>query len=744
MTGLSKLSRRDFLKISTTALGGLAVTVHLPSFAINTQNEVVDLGLFVHVEPSGKIVIGARGTEIGQGVKTSLPMLIAEELDVAWQDIEVKQLPFVALPADNERGYTTKYGGQGAGGSTSIPDSWEPLRKAGAQARKQLMQAASEFWNVPIGDLKTREGHVASPTGDKKSYGELANKASKITLDDSDLVLKSPDQFRIIGQPHKTVDGPAIVTGRGYFGIDARVDDALVAVIARCPYFEGGIDKVDKSAALAIPGVKHVVEIPAPDPEKGLVGNLAAGVAVVAVDTWSAMKGRDALQIDWKPGPWYHDSTEKLTARAYAAMEGEATIARQDGDVQKAIDNDSQVIRAQYLMPFLAHSTLEPQNALISLQKDSALFIGSTQQPHRTARTISAITGIPVTNIDVQIPRSGGGFGRRLEADFVAEAAHVAKAVEQPVRLIWTRPDDLQNDFYRPFGLHGLTAAIDGEKKLTAWKHRVAATDRRFRIPGLQRASEWIACLDPDAFPANCVENYQAEFVPLEFGLARGWWRGPLPTFAAFANQSFMHEVAYTTGQDPLDFQLKLLGNDRDYDYRDHGGPKFNTGRLRRVLTSAAKTIGYGRELAPGRGIGIAGYFVFGGYAAHAMEVSVEQNTVKIHRCVIAADVGRIVNPLGVEAQMMGGTIDGISTALNLEITVEEGKVIQNNFPDYPHLRMADAPDVEVVLIPSDLPPGGAGEMGIPTAAPALANAIFEATGKRIRNMPFNKYWQTS
>ena len=733
------LSRRQFLQVSGTTLGGLMLGAYLPDTAL--ANSSGKLGYFVAIEPDGQIIIGARGTEIGQGVKTSLPMLIAEELDVPWSRVTVKQLPYETLAADNERGFMSKYGPQGAGGSTSIPDSWQPLRQTGAKARHMLMQVAAEQWNVPMDKVSTRDGYVLGPGGKKTAYEKLAPRASDLPVPEQDVPLKQPENFKIIGTSVPVVDAKEIVTGRGFFGIDARVPGAKIAVITRCPYFEGSIDTINDKACLKVPGVQQVVTIPGPNAEEGLSSNLAAGVAVVADDTWSAIKGREALSIKWKPGPWANDSTDKLAVRAHNAMETAATPARNDGDLEAALKDGAQVFRAEYLMPFLAHSTLEPQNALVQLTDTHALFIGSTQSPSRAAGIINAMTDIPMSNIEVRIPRSGGGFGRRLEKDFVAEAVHIAKASKHAIKLIWTRPDDLRNDWYRPFGLQGLTAALDKNKKLTAWHHKVAATDRRFRIPGMQNAPEWVACLDPDAFPAGCVDNYRAEFVPLEFGLARGWWRGPLPTFAAFANQCFMDEVAHAAGQDPLQFQLNLLGKTRELDYRDHGGPKFDTGRLAAVLKKAASAIGYGRRQSKGHGIGIAGYFVFGGYAAHAMEVSVKEKQLKIHRCVVAADVGRMINPLNVEAQMMGGTIDGISTALNLEITVEQGQIVQENFPDYPHLRMANAPDVEVHLIDSDLPPGGAGEMGIPTAAPALANAIFAATGKRIRNLPIMKYW---
>jgi isoquinoline 1-oxidoreductase beta subunit len=351
---------------------------------------------------------------------------------------------------------------------------------------------------------------------------------------------------------------------------------------------------------------------------------------------------------------------------------------------------------------------------------------------------ISEMTGIPRLAIEIELPRSGGGFGRRLANDFVAEAVQVAQAVRAPVKVLWTRDDDLQNDHYRPFGMQRLRAAVDATGKVTGWSHRVAATSRKSRS-GMTDAPEWVGTLDIDGFPANCVPNYLMEFVDVPFGLARGWWRAPLPTFAAFATQSFVDEVAVATGRDPFELRLEMLGASRDLDYRDHGGPKFNTGRLAATLREAARRIGYGRKLPKGHGIGLASHFTFGGYASHAIEVSTQPNGGwRIERCIVVADIGIVVNPSGAEAQLAGGTIDGISTAAGLEITVKDGRVEQRNFNDYPLLRISEAPNVEVHLIPSTMSPCGAGEMGIPGAAPALANAIFAATGTRLREMPFS------
>lgn len=739
ISGMST-SRRQFLQISLSG-GALIATISYPGLAIAAGAEpagasaAVPLGVFIRIHPDNSVVIGARGCEIGQGVRTSLPMLIAEELDVSWDEVRVEQLNYGIVAGKEPGQFTSPYGGQGAGGSTNIPDGWNSLRQAGAQVRALLIAAAAQQWNAEAALLTTRDGSVRHEDGRSATYGSLAARAAKLPLPDGPFALKTPEQFRVIGRPTRVADAADIVTGRARFGIDAAMPGMVFAVIARCPYFEGSLKSFDDTAARRVRGVRAVVPITTTRPGEPITGNISAGVAVVADNSWSAMKGREALKVEWTPGPWATDSTKALDERCRAALSGSQNVlkAREDGDVGAAFANTT-VIEADYKVPFLAHSTMEPPGATIHITGDRVKLIASLQSPGGASRLISSMTGIDRLKIDIELPRSGGGFGRRLFNDFVGEAVQVAKAVNRPVKLLWTRDDDLQNDWFRPFGVQRLRAAgKDG--KVVAWSHRVAATGLKFRGE-YGDAPEWLGLLDVDGFPAACVPGYLAEYVNVDFGLTRGWWRAPLPTFAAFATQSFVDEVAVALKRDPLELRLEMLGESRDLPYRDHGGPAFNTGRLAAVLQEAARRIDYGKPRPKGRGVGLAVHFTFGGYAAHAMEVSSKDGGWRVDRCVCVADVGTVVNPLGVIAQLQGGTVDGLSTALGLEVTVADGRIQQHNFHDYPLMRMADAPTVETYLMPSTLAPSGAGEMGIPGAAPALVNAIYAATGRRMRDLP--------
>jgi isoquinoline 1-oxidoreductase beta subunit len=539
------------------------------------------------------------------------------------------------------------------------------------------------------------------------------------------------------------VDAEAIVTGALKYGLDSRETGGLVAVIARCPFLGGDVARFDPARALAIPGVRHVVPMPPPDPALGGDGYLAAGVAVVAQDTWSALRGRAALDVEWTPAAGTKEaSTDALRARCIAALAEPGVVVRELGDPERARAGAARTVEARYELPFLAHATLEPQNALVEpLSFGRSRVCAPTQNPLAVLTAARAMRGGLRSSIAVELPRAGGGFGRRLHADAVFEAAFLADRLGEPVQVVWDREDDLRNDFYRPFSVHALSAAVDENGGIAAWFHKAAATPLAWRPGSGEDPAAFV--LDPDAPPVGSVPHARFEVVPVAFPLPRGMWRAPMLNAAAFAAESFADELAHALGVDPVELRLRSYGAPRELPYSGHGGPVLDTGRLAQVLRSAAERIGWGVPLEPGRGRGVAARFVFGAYVAHAIEVDVRAGRLHVARCVCAADVGQPVNPLGLEAQLMGATLDGLSAALHQEVTVREGRVVEGNFDAYRLLSMAEAPrKVEVAVMPRGDTPSGAGEVALPTAAPALANAIFAATGRRIRRLPIREQWR--
>lgn len=732
-------SRRDFLRATLAAGGALLVSALLPAGvrAADSDGES-GLGLFVRIEADGSTVIGSRAPEIGQGVATALPMIIAEEMDADWSRVRVEQLPLGIKRIEAAPGIDWKYGPQGAGGSTSIPDAWADLRQVGARVRDVLLRAAAQHFGARVEDLRSESGQVIHADGRRVGYGELVAIAARLPWPQSDVPVKAAHQYRLLGTRQRQLGLEEIVTGRARFGIDARLPGELVAVVARCPHFDGELASFDASAALAIPGVRQVLAFPGPKADEPLTANLAPGVAVLADDTWAALKGREALKVEWKPGPWAEESSASLDAQCAELLEGEGHRCRDDGDFDAARAAAAKFVEATYRVPYVAHCPLEPQNACAHVADGRVRIVAPMQQPAGASRVAHAITGVDRFDISVEMTRVGGGFGRRLSNDFVAEAVLLSQASGQPVRLLWTREDDLRHDWFRPFGHHQMRATLDTSGKVTGFAHRLASASKYYRRPGMPDENLWTSEIYPDDFPAALVPNLRFEWFGVRSGMTRGSWRAPAHTANAFVVQSFLDELAHAAGKDPLALRLELLGPPRQIAYSGHGGPVFETGRLAEVLKRAAARIGWGRELPAGRGIGLAAHFTFGGYAAHAMEVAAEADGgYRIVRCVCAVDVGRPINRAGIEAQMVGGTLDGISTAQALEVRIEGGRVVTGNFDDYPLLRMGQAPDVEVLIIDSERAPAGAGEMGIPTAAPALANALFAATGKRIRRMPF-------
>lgn len=732
------LGRRRLLIGGLTAGGGFLLG--LP--AVHWAEEHPDasqggkIGFFVEIRPDNQVVIGVAQPEIGQGVRTSMPMLVAEELDVEWSAVSIRQMPLgIVKTAD---GFTWKYGGQGAGGSTSVTSNWTFLREVGATARRMLIQAAANQWGASPAQCRTEGGWVISdPLGHRARYASLAPAAAALPVPEEPPELKDPSAFRIIGRAARVMDARAIVTGQAKYGIDTDRPGMRYAVIRRSPFLDGAVASFDASAARQVPGVLDVFAIDGP--AAGAPYHiLASGVAVVATSTWAALQGREALSIEWDHGPHRQENTPAFWRQAEALLGGTGQVVRDDGDFDAAMKAADRVVSARYQLPFVSHAPLEPQNCYADVREDGADIVAPTQMPAGASRAAAAVTGLPRENIRVEMTLVGGGFGRRLTNDYVAEAAIISKRIGAPVKLQWTREDDIRHDFYRPSGLHEMRAGLDGSGRITAWTQRLASAGKYYRRPDVKPEEQFAAELYVDDFPAGVVDNLRIEWFEVQSGMPRGSWRAPAHTANAFAVQSFIDEIAHAAGRDPLQLRLELYGADRELPYGQHGGPVFNPWRLSRLLQHVAARIDYGRRRPAGRGVGLASHFTFGGYAAHAVEVSVgERGELRVERIVAAADCGVVVNPLGVEAQLQGGTIDGLSTALNLEITVRDGQVEQSNFHNYRLLGLRDVPvDFETHILPWGDRPTGMGEIGLPSLAPALTNAIFSASGVRIRALP--------
>lgn len=727
----ARIDRRSFFKITGTATGGLLLSVSLGRNLLAAEGQAAEGALpesavfapnpFIEIGPDDTVKIWSKNPEIGQGVKTAFPLIIAEELGADWSRVQVVQADY-----DVDR-----YGGQGAGGSWGIRGNWKQLREAGAAARTLLVTAAAAEWNVEPSSCGAENGAVVHrPSGRRLSFGKLAAAASRLPVPQQ-VQLRELDEFQLLGRRHKAVERKEIITGVAQYGLDVRLPRMLFAAVAKPPVFGARVARFHDTAARSIPGVRQVVRIePLDNPTQ-----IWPGVAVIADSTWAALKGRDALKVEWDEGDGKSESTDRLREQFRTLADKPGKVLRSDGDAAATLAAAERKVSAVYEVPFVAHAALEPVNCTADVREGRCDLWGPFQHP-RSARTLAArVTGLPETAVFIHMTRMGGGFGRRLMSDFAPEAALLSKAAGAPVQVVWTREDDMRHDFYRPAGYHRLEAGLDAQGKPVAWTHHLVNTSRyEFRQDSdPPEASELYA----DDFPAGFIPNFRLEYIPVKTRIPTGPFRATLHSANAFAVQCFVDELAQAAGKDPLAFRLEMLGEPRELPYGQHGGPIFDTGRLSAVLKLAAEKAGWGSPLPAGRGRGIAGHFTFGSYAAHVIEASVdEKGAVKVHRIVAAVDCGFPVNPAGIEAQLMGGTLDGLSVALLAEITVKDGRTVQGTFGDYPLLRYAQAPDVEVHIVPSRKDPSGMGEIALPPVAPALANAIFAATGQRIRRLP--------
>ncbi len=712
MSAIQRLNRRDFLIITGLAGAGLMLGVRFvnrgetPSSGLSA-GEGFAPDILLQIASDGTATVWVTRSEMGQGVRTGLPMIVAEELGIPWEDVRIRQAPGAS---------DGRYGPQGTGGSMSVRECYDRLRRVGAVAREMLVSAAATAWAVDRSACTAGLGEVRAADGRRASYGSLADAAAKLPVPDADSVpLKDPSEFRLIGTRVRRSDDPDHVHGRARFGLDTRVPGMRYAAVARCPVYGGKVRSYDEAAAMQVPGVYRVVEY------EGLGDNLyiAPGVAVIARDTWSAFKGVRALSVQWDAGPDANASTEELEARFRRLAAARGKVVREDGNATRVLGSASRVVEATYEIPFLAHATMEPMNCTVRVDKDACEIWTPTQNPQDVQEAVARYLGLGEDRVTVHVTLLGGGFGRRLYPDVELEAAGIARQVDGPVQVVWTREDDIRHDRYRPASLHALRGAVDARGVPTAWHWHILNTHTgRF---------------DPGDFPARFVPNYRVEYTHVPFVLPRGAWRATVNSYNPFVVQAFLDELAGAAGRDPLQVRLDMLRASRR---GADGNSSYDNDRMIRVLETAAEKAGWGEPLPAGTGRGVAFHHGYGSYVAEVAEVSLENGWPRVRRVVCAVDCGQVINPDLVEAQCEGAIAFALSAVLKQKITVAGGRVQQENFSDYPMLEIGEMPQVETHMIESRAAPGGMGEVPLPPLGPAVANAIFAATGKRVRRLP--------
>jgi isoquinoline 1-oxidoreductase beta subunit len=741
------VSRRDFLRVTAIAGGGMLLATYLEPLAGVAEAAAATTGgpagaaaadfvpnAFIRLTPDGVVTIFAKNPEVGQGIKTMLPMLIAEELDVDWQAVKVEQAGLD----------TTKFSNQVAGGSNATPTNWLPMRRVGAAARAMLVTAAAQTWGVPESECETSAGvvhHRAS--GRQLGYGALVEKAAVVPAPALESVrLKDAKDFRIVGTRVRGVDNRAIVTGKPLFGIDVTVPGMKYAVFEKCGVFGGKVASANLAAIKRQPGVRDAFVVSQGSVlGGGIEGYSLEGVAIVADSWWAAKKAREALRVTWTEGATASQSSASFARQAaeLAKQPAQRTI-RRDGDVERALAAATKTVEARYFYPFIAHAPLEPQNCTARVTDGACELWAPSQAPQQGRAMVAKALGLPETAVTVHLTRSGGGFGRRLHSDYMLEAAWIAKQAGVPVKLLWTREDDMRHDFLRPAGFHHFTGGVDASGALTAWRDHFVSFGEGDRFNSSAR-------MGGDDFPSRFVPNFAVDASVMPLGVPTGPLRAPGSNGIAFATQCFLDEMAHAAGKDPLQFRLELLATTPiEQPVPAQGnGPRplvMNAERMRGVLELVAEKSGWGKTKLPkGTGMGVAFYFSHRGYFAEVVRARVSRaGQVTVEKVWAAGDVGsEIINPSGAENQVQGSVLDGLAQALQQEITIARGRVVQSNFHDFPLLRMRQAPPVEVHWRKTEFPPTGLGEPALPPAVPALVNAIFAATGKRVRSLPLSK-----
>lgn len=720
-----RIDRREFLQLSAAAGAGLILgfPLHSDEEAEPGGHAVLAPGAFLELDGEGAVRIWISRQEMGQGVRTSFAMIVAEELDADWSQIELVQAPL-----------DEKYGPQRTGGSLSIRELWEPLRRVGATAREMLLIAAARRWDVPRESLTTRTGAVEHRSSSRTAtYAELVEDAATLEVP-TEVTLKETSTFTIVGRAMGQIDGRDIVTGKTVFGADVRVPGMLYASIERCPVMGGVLKTFDARAARRVPGVRAVFPVDG-RPHSWML-QWTSGVAVVATSTWAAMRGREALEIEWEEGPHAQLDQEGIIAAIEPLLGAKGTVGRSDGDVDGILDQGEEVIEADYFAPYLSHSPMETMNAVADVREKSCEIWAPCQFPNIAQAIAQRVTGLPGQAVRVNITRLGGGFGRRIYADYVGEAVMISKQMKAPVQLLWTRIDDTRHGFYRPLSLHRMTAVLGEEGDVKLWRHRIAGPSRDAVSGPDVETPERSEIYAANELPYR-IPNVQVEFSHHYVPLPCGPWRAVAYSQTGFVVESFVDELAHAAKQDPVAFRLRML----DREPFDNGDTHVDPRRMKRLLEFAAAKARWGETKLPrGRGRGVAITWDHGSGVAHIAEVSVDrEGSIRVERFISAVDCGIVVNPRGVAAQVEGAVAFALSAVMKGEITIRKGRVEQSSYADYDVIRMGEMPKVELHILPSDAEPGGMGEPPLPGVAAAVVNAIHAATGRRIRRLPVGR-----
>lgn len=724
------ISRRTFFKASIVAGGGLALAAYVGpkalSFVKNIRNSLA-LDAFVEIGIDGQVILFAHTPEMGQGVKTSLPMIIAEELGVNWDDVTV-----LTSAVDEER-----FGQQRAGGSRSTPNNWNLMREAGAAAREMLVGAAAKQTGHDRDEFYTENSFVIhKPSDTRIPFKDLAAKAAMEKVPSArGLTFKDKKDYKIIGTAVTGVDNKALVTGESLFGVDVQLPGMLYAVYEKCPAFFGKVKSANLDEIKALPGIVDAFVLEGNDNELQLLD----GVAIVAKSTWQAMSALQKLKVEWdektaSKDDWYKISQE---AKTIAQTNGQREISHVGNVNEQYADSDNKVLESFYTHPFVAHACMEPMNCTASYdaEKNTMEVWVPSQVPSRIYGVVEGLLGVPRANITIHQTRMGGAFGRRGRTDFSTEATQIAKRMNAPVKLTWTREQDMTHDLYRAGGFHSMKGAVDKEGKLAAFETHLIGT-------GLKGEPTSGTRLSAAEFPGLCAKNYRASMSLIDTLTPCGPWRAPGSNVTGFAVQSFIAELAHAANRDHLEFLLEIMGEPRWFE--EGNIRSLNTGRAADVIKLAAEKAGWGKALPKGHGLGLAFHFSHAGHVAEVAEVSVEQldngkKKLHVHNITAAVDIGPVINMSGAKAQVEGSIIDGLSTMLDLQITMQNGRIQENNFHQYNLMRIRHTPKVDMHFIQSDNMPTGIGEPALPPLAPAIGNAIFAATGERIRSMPLSK-----